>query len=188
MQQQSPRALDGGVRRGRRCQPSASRRSPVRHAHAWARHRTPSHPPARPSPPRTRLRSRLRARRPAPHRFAVLVSGEDRHNNWEPLPPPPRVVGRPYVGPEPQPVVAATAPTPLERLTCEQWRQFEEDGFLRLGQLCSPTVLEGLRSRIDAIMLGEIVYPTSTCKYARRPRAAGGFQHTDQQATHARLP
>ena len=44
----------------------------------------------------------LRHAEPAPHRFAVLVSGEDRHNNWEPLPPPPLVVGRPDAGPQPR--------------------------------------------------------------------------------------
>src|SRR5690242_3731236 len=36
----------------------------------------------------------------------------------------------------------------------EQWRQFEDDGFLRLGKLLNDDELAALQSRIDDIMLG----------------------------------
>lgn len=36
---------------------------------------------------------------------------------------------------------------------------YEEHGFVHLGNLVPEPTLEGLRARIDAIMLGEIVYP-----------------------------
>ncbi|NUP99620.1 MAG: phytanoyl-CoA dioxygenase family protein [Armatimonadetes bacterium] len=43
-------------------------------------------------------------------------------------------------------------------LTDTQMRQWEEDGFVRLGQVMSDAQLEALRARIDDIMLGRIRY------------------------------
>jgi ectoine hydroxylase-related dioxygenase (phytanoyl-CoA dioxygenase family) len=39
-------------------------------------------------------------------------------------------------------------------LTDEQWRQYEEQGYLRLGRTLGPGELSALQERIDAIMLG----------------------------------
>jgi phytanoyl-CoA hydroxylase len=41
-----------------------------------------------------------------------------------------------------------------ERLSDEQWRSYERDGFLRLGRTISDETLEPLRQRIDEYMLG----------------------------------
>lgn len=43
--------------------------------------------------------------------------------------------------------------TPL--ISDEQWRQYERDGYLKLGKLLSDDDLQALQQRIDAIMLGE---------------------------------
>lgn len=40
-------------------------------------------------------------------------------------------------------------------LTDAQWKQYEDQGFLRLGKLLSDEDLRSLQQRIDAIMLGE---------------------------------
>src|SRR5688572_21952383 len=41
------------------------------------------------------------------------------------------------------------------QITAEQWRFYEEKGYLKLGKLLSDEELEGLRTRIDDIMLGK---------------------------------
>ena len=48
-----------------------------------------------------------------------------------------------------------TRALPRSCLGEEQWEAFARDGFLRLGAVCAPDLLERLRSRIDAIMMGE---------------------------------
>ena len=55
--------------------------------------------------------------------------------------------------------MAGAEPAPSCGLTQEQWVQFEAEGFLRLGCVCSPRLLEAMRSRIDEVMLGSVVYP-----------------------------
>ena len=42
------------------------------------------------------------------------------------------------------------------QITDEQWAQFEEDGYLRLGKAMDDDELAGLQQRIDDIMLGEV--------------------------------
>ncbi|MCC7492616.1 MAG: phytanoyl-CoA dioxygenase family protein [Fimbriimonadaceae bacterium] len=44
-------------------------------------------------------------------------------------------------------------------LTAAQRAQWEHDGFVRLGQVASDDQLAALQERIDAIMLGQVVYP-----------------------------
>lgn len=39
-------------------------------------------------------------------------------------------------------------------LTAAEWAQYEQDGYLRLGQMLAPDKLQALQARIDAIMLG----------------------------------
>ena len=43
-------------------------------------------------------------------------------------------------------------------LTEAQWREYDERGYLKLGRVMSDSELEGLRTRIDDIMLGRIQY------------------------------
>lgn len=45
-----------------------------------------------------------------------------------------------------------------EALTEREWAEFEEEGFLRLGQVASEDQLLRLQARMDAIMLGKIRY------------------------------
>jgi hypothetical protein len=42
----------------------------------------------------------------------------------------------------------------MERLTDDQWAQYERDGYLRLGKLLTDADLAALQTRIDDIMLG----------------------------------
>eukprot|EP01050_Picozoa_sp_SAG11_P056582 SAG11_NODE_35182_length_268_cov_0.550296_1_plen_57_part_01 len=44
----------------------------------------------------------------------------------------------------------------LENVTKEQWREFDEDGFVSLGIALSASELRSLSDRLDAIMLGEV--------------------------------
>ena len=41
-------------------------------------------------------------------------------------------------------------------LTAEQWQQYDQNGFLRLGKLLTDQELQDLQDRIDAIMLGQV--------------------------------
>ncbi len=43
----------------------------------------------------------------------------------------------------------------MNHITDEQWAQYQEKGYLRLGQVLSADDLKALQERIDAIMLGE---------------------------------
>lgn len=43
-------------------------------------------------------------------------------------------------------------------LTATQMRQWEDDGYVRLGQVMSDDQLAGLQARIDDIMMGRVVY------------------------------
>lgn len=43
----------------------------------------------------------------------------------------------------------------MDRLTNEQWSQYERDGYLNLGKLLSDSELHALQQRIDDIMLGK---------------------------------
>ncbi len=42
----------------------------------------------------------------------------------------------------------------MEHLSQEQWREYEEQGYLRLGRTVSAGDLAALQRRIDEIMLG----------------------------------
>lgn len=46
-----------------------------------------------------------------------------------------------------------------QSLTNEQWKQFQRDGYIKLGQLLSPNELHELQQRIDDIMLGKASVP-----------------------------
>jgi phytanoyl-CoA hydroxylase len=43
-------------------------------------------------------------------------------------------------------------------VTEAQWREYDEQGFLRLGQVASDALLAAMQERIDQIMLGQVVY------------------------------
>ncbi|MBI1338003.1 MAG: phytanoyl-CoA dioxygenase [Phycisphaera sp.] len=43
----------------------------------------------------------------------------------------------------------------MDRLTEQQWAQYERDGFIKLGKLLSDVELAAMQKRIDDIMLGE---------------------------------
>lgn len=45
--------------------------------------------------------------------------------------------------------------TGIEHITDAQWRQYERDGYLKLGKLLSDADLRALQQRIDDIMLGK---------------------------------
>ncbi len=45
-----------------------------------------------------------------------------------------------------------------EALTAAEWVQFEQEGYLRLGQIASDSQLASLQARMDAIMLGKVRY------------------------------
>jgi hypothetical protein len=45
-------------------------------------------------------------------------------------------------------------------LTSEQWKEFDENGFLILTSLLQPLELEQLNKRLDDIMLGKVLYPS----------------------------
>ncbi|MEZ4859965.1 MAG: phytanoyl-CoA dioxygenase family protein [Caldilineaceae bacterium] len=49
---------------------------------------------------------------------------------------------------------------PTQTFTDEQHQTFQRQGYLRLGRLLDDATLAALQQRIDAIMLGEIPYPT----------------------------
>lgn len=62
-------------------------------------------------------------------------------------------------------------------------RFYEENGYLRLGQVMSDAELAALQQRIDAIMLGEVVYPgmffqldSTTGEYGDLGAQTGGYQ------------
>lgn len=71
------------------------------------------------------------------------------------------------------------------RLTDEQWKRFQRDGYLRLGRLLDNQQLAELQQRIDAIMLGDatIDYDTllmqldsDTGAYGDAPRQSNGHK------------
>lgn len=43
-----------------------------------------------------------------------------------------------------------------QQIRDEQWAQFEEEGYLRLGKVMDDAKLEGLQQRIDDIMMGKV--------------------------------
>jgi polysaccharide pyruvyl transferase WcaK-like protein len=45
-------------------------------------------------------------------------------------------------------------------LSADQWQQFENNGYLRLGRVLDEPQLAALRTRIDDIMLGRVRYPS----------------------------
>jgi len=47
----------------------------------------------------------------------------------------------------------------IDRLSDEQWREYEQQGYLRLGLVLDARELDALRRRIDAIILGDVHYP-----------------------------
>lgn len=66
-------------------------------------------------------------------------------------------------------------------LTDEQWAQYEQDGYLRLGKLLSDEDLRALQDRINAIMLG-----TADVEYDRflmqLDSADGKYEHAGTQS------
>lgn len=48
----------------------------------------------------------------------------------------------------------------IERLSDAQWHEYEQKGYVRLGVVLDARELDTLRRRIDAIMLGEVHYPS----------------------------
>lgn len=46
-----------------------------------------------------------------------------------------------------------------KQITSDQWQQFWQDGYLRLGSVLNPAELSALQQRIDAIMLGAAPVP-----------------------------
>ena len=65
----------------------------------------------------------------------------------------------------------------VSALTPGQWAQFDTDGYLRLGRVCSPAMLTALSARMDQIMLtGGAEYPKlymQICPSASGSWAAG---------------
>ena len=43
-----------------------------------------------------------------------------------------------------------------QQITDDQWTQFEEEGYLRLGKVMDDDELAGLQQRINDIMLGKV--------------------------------
>lgn len=43
-------------------------------------------------------------------------------------------------------------------LTEDEYRQYDKEGYLKLGQVASDELVAGMQARIDAIMLGEVKY------------------------------
>jgi len=69
------------------------------------------------------------------------------------------------------------------RITPDQLRSFAETGSVRLGRVVDDATLEGLRERIDRIMLGEVVYDDMTMQldadsddYASMPAMSQGHK------------
>lgn len=52
---------------------------------------------------------------------------------------------------------AEQARSPL--ITEEQWQDYQQNGYLRLGKLLSESQLQLLQGRVDGIMLGTVTYP-----------------------------
>eukprot|EP01060_Flectonema_neradi_P029658 TRINITY_DN4144_c0_g1_i1.p1 TRINITY_DN4144_c0_g1~~TRINITY_DN4144_c0_g1_i1.p1 ORF type:complete len:288 (+),score=54.63 TRINITY_DN4144_c0_g1_i1:117-980(+) len=66
-----------------------------------------------------------------------------------------------------------TVPT---ELTDAQWTEFRKNGYVNLGKVLSDDDLEGLRSRLDAIMMGDIKY--EKLMYQLDP--GGKYSNTEQ--------
>lgn len=64
-----------------------------------------------------------------------------------------------------------------EAFTEQQWREYDERGFLKLGKVLSDDELEELRSRIDDIMLGRVRYPDMLMQLD----LGGGYDNTAPQ-------
>ncbi len=62
--------------------------------------------------------------------------------------------------------------------TEDQWREYDTQGYLKLGRVLSDTELEGLRNRIDAIMLGRIRYRDMMMQLD----LGGGYDNTAPQS------
>jgi len=48
----------------------------------------------------------------------------------------------------------------IDRLSEDQWSEYQRQGYLRLGPVLDASELAALQRRIDAIMLGEVHYPS----------------------------
>src|SRR4051812_20485352 len=59
------------------------------------------------------------------------------------------------------------------QMTTDERRSWEENGFLRLGQVASDEELAALQERMDAIMLGKVVYPGM---YFQMDSASGDYK------------
>jgi hypothetical protein len=47
----------------------------------------------------------------------------------------------------------------IDRLSDQQWSEYQQQGYLRLGPVLDASELAAVQRRIDAIMLGEVRYP-----------------------------
>ena len=66
---------------------------------------------------------------------------------------------------------AAEAMLAVDCITEEQWRQFDEEGWVKLSGAVRPEVVKMLQDRIDAIMLGkaDVAYESMMMQLALRP-------------------
>lgn len=67
-------------------------------------------------------------------------------------------------------------------ITPEQSRCFEEEGYVLLGRVVTDSQLEGLRARIDDIMLGRIRYEGM---FFQRDTSTGKYEDVDESSTYA---
>lgn len=70
----------------------------------------------------------------------------------------------------------------LKEIGDDQWRQFEERGYLRLGPVVSGEELQGLRRRIDQVMLGEAAVPYGRMMM-QLDTSSGLYEDMDPQTT-----
>lgn len=66
----------------------------------------------------------------------------------------------------------------FEHFTEDQWREYDRQGYLKLGKVLTNDELEGLRSRIDAIMLGRVRYQDMMMQLD----LGGGYDNTAPQS------
>ena len=48
----------------------------------------------------------------------------------------------------------------IDRLSDQQWWEYQQLGYLRLGSVLDASDIAALQERIDAIMLGDVHYPS----------------------------
>eukprot|EP01051_Picozoa_sp_SAG22_P003894 SAG22_NODE_198_length_15480_cov_24.005526_2_plen_122_part_00 len=68
-------------------------------------------------------------------------------------------------------------------LTEEEVAQFQEQGYLRLGQVVPPEAIEGLAQRIDDIMMGDPKHSHLNMMMSVCPSETGSWTHPATQQT-----